>query len=139
MQGRWFVTLFFARINTDTGDIKYAATGHDAYIFRKDGSTINLESTGPPSGVMKVREVPCGPDEVLEQGDLLLIYTDGLVEALSSDQEQFGFKRVEKIVQAEQNRPAQEIVQKLKESLIAFQESEYLEDDLTIVIAKRTK
>ena len=139
VQGRWFVTMFFVRIDTETGDIKFAATGHDAYIFRADGSTLNLESTAPPSGVMKVAEVNCGPEKTLEVGDLLLIYTDGLVEALSAENEQFGFQRVKKIVLEERNRPAQEIIQKLKSSLMTFQESQYLEDDLTIVIAKRTQ
>ncbi len=139
VQGRWFVTMFFARIDTQTATIKYAASGHDAYIFKAEGVPLNLESTAPPLGVMERDEISCGPEMSLSKGDILLIYTDGLVEALSSGKEQFGFQRVQKIMYDNRNLTAKEIIEILKNEMIDHQGSSYFQDDLTIVAVKRTQ
>jgi sigma-B regulation protein RsbU (phosphoserine phosphatase) len=74
----------------------------------------------------------------LGPGDLLLLYTDGLPEAMSPSKELFGMERVKTLLAGLQERPPQEILQQLLRAVTEFTESERFEDDLTLVVVRGT-
>jgi PAS domain S-box-containing protein len=75
-----FVTLFHARLEVDSGVLRYVDAGHGyTAVLRADGQTLRLRSRSLPVGVM--RETVYKEEQVqLQPGDTLLVYTDGLVE-----------------------------------------------------------
>lgn len=90
-----FVTAFAGIINVETGEMEYCNAGHDApYLRRADGTLLTLESVGgPPICVVDDFEYPLERFQ-LEPGDSLLIFTDGVTEAMDMDEEMYGFDRV---------------------------------------------
>ncbi len=75
---------------------------------------------------------------VMSTGDILVLYTDGLTEASNSKMEQFGTERIKAIVKKYHARPPSEIVGYIIDSLEEFCEYRKYDDDITLIIAKRT-
>lgn len=94
-----FVTAFFLRIHPMTGHVLYANAGHCPPLLRKsDGSFKWLdEEVGPPLGVLPEIETPRG-EFILESGDTIILYTDGITEAFNPAKELFGETRLEETV-----------------------------------------
>ncbi len=74
----------------------------------------------------------------MAQGDVLVCYTDGLTESTNLQLEQFGIERVKQIIRENGDRPSNEILKQITDQLLAFTSEKSLEDDITIIIAKRT-
>lgn len=72
----------------------------------------------------------------LSSGALLLLYTDGVTEAINPHNEEFGAERLRDLVKQDAQLPAQELVQHLRMGIDAFTEGKALDDDLTIVLCK---
>jgi phosphoserine phosphatase RsbU/P len=72
----------------------------------------------------------------LECGDLMLLYTDGLIEARSTDHEEFGIERVERILQASARAPVDDIRQQLLAAVLAW--TPVQQDDVTLIVGRRT-
>lgn len=89
-----FITLFYGVLHVPTRLLTYASAGHPGPIcVRRDGSTRVLDSTCLPIGVDDT--VPCEQDElVLDPGDRLYVYSDGVVESIDLHGRQFGMSRL---------------------------------------------
>jgi predicted ester cyclase len=89
-----FVTCFYAVLDPESGLLRYANAGHDLpYLHHHDGEAKELRATGMPLGLMS----SMGYEEmelVLEAGESVLFYSDGLVEAHDPKGEMFGFPRL---------------------------------------------
>ncbi len=135
-----FMTLFFAEINTTTGALRYASAGHNpCFIFRKNtGSFEELHKTGPGLGIIASTEYGIRETTPLEPGDILLLYTDGIPEAMSPDKELFGEERMKNLLAGLQERPPQEIVNQLVRAVTEFTKRDEFQDDLTLVVVKGT-
>lgn len=133
-----FMTLFFGEINTKSGAFRYASAGHNPMIvFRKrTGAFEELEKTGPGLGLIDGISYGTGETEPLGPGDILLLYTDGLPEAMSPDKELFGEERMKHLLAGLQERPPSEIVHQLVRAATDWTKEEVFEDDLTLVVAK---
>ena len=135
-----FMTLFFADISTKTGALRYASAGHNpCYIFRKGtGSFEELCKTGPGLGIIADTDYGIGETAPLGLGDILLLYTDGMPEAMNPERELFGEERMKNLLAGLQERPPQEIVNQLVRAVTEFTGREVFEDDLTLVVVKGT-
>jgi phosphoserine phosphatase RsbU/P len=133
-----FVTAFFGRLDPLTRTLSYANAGHNPpLLFR--GSTKEtawFKPTGAAIGL--VDDYRLGIEQVdLQEGDILLLYTDGVIEALNPQgTEQFGYDRLAEILQQNENLPANEITQKIRGALNDFTGGALLADDITIVVCK---
>ncbi|MEX0717764.1 MAG: SpoIIE family protein phosphatase [Planctomycetaceae bacterium] len=136
VRDRWFVTLFFARIDPAARRIRFAAAGHEAHLFDAAGNLRELSCTSPPLGVTAETAIPCGPETPFVPGDVLLVLTDGLTEAANSSGEQFGIARVAAHVREHRDRPAREIVQGLFAAVNDFCDHAPPQDDRTAVVVK---
>ena len=90
-----FVTVFYGILDLSTGHIKYCNAGHNPpVLIHRDGKASLLEPTGDIA-LGAVPDVPyCEKETVLTPGDSLLLYTDGVTEAMSRSEELFGTARL---------------------------------------------
>ncbi len=94
LDGRRFTTAFFAEIEPATRILRYINAGHNAPVLRRaSGRTERLEIGGLPLGIPVDGRHDSG-EIALGAGDLLVIFTDGLVEAVDAAGEEFGEARV---------------------------------------------
>ncbi len=131
-----FVSAFYAVLDTGDGRLTYANAGHNVPILRRaDGSTAEVTSRGMVLGIMD--DMTYDEDEiVLAPGDLLLLYTDGITEAVNPAAELFGMAR---LIDAIPPGPAtaQEVVAAIIAAVNAFGGDTAQADDLTVVAVKR--
>jgi serine phosphatase RsbU (regulator of sigma subunit)/putative methionine-R-sulfoxide reductase with GAF domain len=132
-----FVTLFLLRLDPRTHSLLYANAGHwPGYVLDRQGRTkAVLASTGCPLGIDPASEFPTGPATTLEPGELVLLFTDGIVEAAPPDGKPFGLERTLGIVRAHQREAPDAILDTLFHAVGDFS-GHPLQDDLTAVILK---
>ncbi len=135
---RWFVTMFFVRLNIKQSTMTFSANGHQAYLFRNKNELEVLDCTSPPLGVIDDQNIPCSPELTLKDNDILLILTDGVTEAINPEGEYLGMERLKKIVRQHQDESAEEIINHILEMLNQFRKETPLTDDITVVVLKKT-
>jgi len=131
-----FTTLFLARLDPAMRSLVYASAGHLGHIVRAGGEVEPLPATGIPLGIMD-RHVATAPPRVLEPGDLLLLMTDGIEEACSPEESEFGRQRALDVVGASRHLPASEIVEALCGAARDHAQGMPQADDVTVVVVKR--
>jgi sigma-B regulation protein RsbU (phosphoserine phosphatase) len=133
-----FVTLLYVRLDLPTRSIVYANAGHPtAYVLDREGAVKHrLESLSLPLAIDGGAEFPCRGPLPLEPGDVLLMTTDGVLEARSPDESFFGIERMLDVVVANRARPAREIIESLFGAVRLFSGTAKLTDDVTAVAVK---
>lgn len=133
-----FMSLFFGELDTNTGMFRYASAGHNPVLLHRKsaGAFEEFGKTGPALGVVPGVEYGTGGTAPLQSGDMLLLYTDGLPEAMNPDRELFGLERAKNLIVGLQERPAAEIVNQLVRAVVEYAKREVLEDDLTLMVVK---
>jgi serine phosphatase RsbU (regulator of sigma subunit) len=135
-----FATLLLARLDPTTRSLVYASAGHiPGYILSPSGQVKSvLQSTGMPLAVLPDGDFPAVAVPPLEPGDLLLLLTDGIVEAHGSGANFFGMKRVLDVVRAHQDRTSRTIVDTLYAVVRDFCGAQTQLDDITAIVIKAT-
>lgn len=136
VRDRRFVSLFFARLDPVRHGLIYAAAGQNGHLFRTDGTVMSLDVTGPLLGVVEEQQ-PASPEIPLAPGELVLLFTDGIAEAMNTHGEQFGNARIFDTVRQHRELPAEEILATLERAMLAFRGQIPVEDDVTMLILKR--
>lgn len=132
-----FITAFTGLYLPKTRRFEYVNAGHNPpMLLRACGDMELLETGGLLLGVMK--DMPYERGVVnLSPGDLLVIFTDGVSEAMSPDGEEFHEDRLEAILRDQHDKSADEILGSIHQAIIDFTGSETeLSDDLTIIVIK---
>jgi len=132
-----FVTCFYAVLDPESGRLLYANAGHDLpYLRRGGGDAEELRARGMPLGLMPGMSYEEG-DNYLREGDSVLFYSDGLVEARNPHREMFGFPRL-RILIAGHNKE-RSLANFLMEELWSFTgEGWEQEDDITLLTLERS-
>ncbi len=131
----YFVTAFFAVLQPTTRTLHYGSAAHPALLMRSDGQARQLDAQTPPLGV-HVGESVISDEITLHQGDLLVLYTDGLVERLNDCKMLFGVDRLVDTLCANRHRTADEIIESILQAVSAFSGDVAQADDETLVILK---
>jgi len=133
-----FVTLFLARIDPRSRSLMFTNAGHpQGCVFDSTGAVKTLlGSTGPPLGLFQDGDFQVGPAIALEPGDLVLLLTDGVIEARAPDDAAFGFQRAIDIVRVYRRNTASEIARNLYHAVRAFSHNLAQDDDITAVVIK---
>ncbi|MFI5181077.1 MAG: PP2C family protein-serine/threonine phosphatase [Thermoanaerobaculia bacterium] len=132
---RILMTFFFGVLDLAERHLVYSSAGHlDPYVFRaKEGRIEALSAWGFPLGVR--RRTPFAEHEArFEPGDRLVLYSDGLIEALDDHGEPFGFDRFEELLAKNGDRPSGEIRRVLLDAVATFTRNRPPEDDQTLVV-----
>src|SRR5262249_27975038 len=129
-----FVTLILARIDAANKQLTYANAGHSAgYVLDTKGEVRHLlKRTGLPLGIRPDTNYRAGTPIKLEVGDLILLLTDGIEEAVSPKDELFGMERAIDVVRKFQNESASRIVSELYNAVVAFSGDVPQQDDFTV-------
>jgi serine phosphatase RsbU (regulator of sigma subunit)/CheY-like chemotaxis protein len=138
--GTAFVTLILARLDPRTRLLQCVNAGHPSiHILGASGATrAVLQSTALPLGIDPDADFPLSEPFRLETGDLVFLMTDGINEALSPAQEQFGLDRTLRFIADQRCQPAARIISGLRDAICAFTGCSQHDDDLTAVIARIT-
>jgi serine phosphatase RsbU (regulator of sigma subunit) len=138
-----FITCLYAILDPETGLLRYANAGHDLPYRRRrtsngGGGAEELRATGMPLGLLPGMSYE-EKEIILERGDSVLFYSDGLVEAHDPQRDMFGFPRLQGLVGAHRSDgPA--MVNFLLAELARFTGEEWeQEDDITLVTLDRSE
>jgi sigma-B regulation protein RsbU (phosphoserine phosphatase) len=133
-----FVTFFIGAFDSSTKTLTFSNAGHlPPLVLRnnksKKESVEMLRPTGAAIGL--VEEAKFGEKTIdLQEGDLLVLYTDGVTETMNTENQEFGRKRLEALIRQVERLPVKEVIQKIRLSLEEFSEGKPLADDTTIVV-----
>jgi serine phosphatase RsbU (regulator of sigma subunit) len=133
-----FVTLFLARLDPRAHAMVYANAGHcPGYVLQADGSIKTvLHSSALPLGIDRTCEYPTSPPVTLCSGDLILLFTDGLVEACSPRGQPFGSKRLLDFVRTHRQKSPDAILTSLLQAVSSFTQKATQLDDVTAVVIR---
>lgn len=133
-----FVSLFYGEFEAN-GEIIYVNAGHPGplHLHARTRSFTELESTGMVLGPSPTAAYGRRAAK-MEPGDLLLLYTDGIVEAHDQRGREFGLDRVRRILLDYRKRSARETAEKLLSAVREFSAGRPAEDDRTVVVIRRT-
>ncbi|MDZ7290193.1 MAG: PP2C family protein-serine/threonine phosphatase [candidate division KSB1 bacterium] len=135
-----FITLFLGSFDPETRVLKYCNAGHNPpLLFRRDAKGPHqgqwLQPTGAAIGLAE--SFTFGMDTVvLSPGDILVLYTDGVTEAMNSNREEFGEARIVDLVRQNADMSAGELILALRLALREFTGVQSYTDDLTVMVAK---
>jgi len=132
-----FATLFYGIINSADHTIHYSNAGHDwPFLISKDGSIRRLKMGGMILGMFG--DASYEDENVsLQSGDLLVIQSDGISEALDVQGEQFGEQHLKDILLEQKERSAEEIIDTVVREVRKHAGASLQSDDITIVVIKR--
>jgi len=132
---RILMTFFFGLLDPETQTLRFSSAGHlDPYVYRAATKRLEaLSSWGFPLGVRR-REAFTEHSVEFESGDRLILYSDGLIEAIDDDGDPYGFERFEKTILSCGHMHAEDIKKTLLNSIRKFTRNRPPEDDQTLVV-----
>jgi len=138
MDEEYFITLVIGQLDPSARTFRYVNAGHPAgYLLDRSGRVkAHLESTSMPLGILPDTVYPPAETLAMESGDLLLLLTDGILEAQTADGTQFGAERTLDLIRAHQSEPAKAIIEALYGAVRGFSDQGKIADDVTAVIVK---
>jgi phosphoserine phosphatase RsbU/P len=126
-----FVTLFYAVLDAQRGELSYANGGHNPpLLLRANGTVEELPKGGlvvgiVPGATYETRSVPFHP------GDQLFLYTDGISEAMNARREQFSSPRLLEVLSQSSGVSPEELVRRVVDAVRHFTAGAAQSDDLT--------
>lgn len=132
-----YATLFYGILNTKENIIKYCNAGHNPpFLFTDNSKTQKLEIGGVVVGMIPNSKFQEGIIEINEN-DVLILYSDGVTEAMNAAAEEFGEEKMLDIVRTNLKSTAEEIVQKILDEVKEHSKKVEQSDDITIMVIKR--
>ncbi len=129
-----FLTVFYAILDTQTGELIYSNAGHNPQIIlhAKERKTSQITTKGKLIGYLD--QIKLAQDETwLNPGDSLVLYTDGVTEAVNFSGEVFGTTRLSEVIMSSVGLRADEMQVKIMAALQEFTQGLSLSDDITLV------
>jgi serine phosphatase RsbU (regulator of sigma subunit) len=135
-----FATMLLGRLDPRRRAFSYVSAGHTTgYVLGPGGEVrVALPSTALPLAVLPEGDFPAAPEQALGQGEIVLLLTDGIVEAHGPDDKLFGSERALAVVRANRERPAREVVDALFAEVRRYRGERSPLDDRTAVVIKAT-
>jgi serine phosphatase RsbU (regulator of sigma subunit) len=131
-----YLTGIFLDYDEAARRVRYTNAGHfEPLLVRDKGTVEDLPGGGPPLGMFRQSMYPTFHSTV-ESGDLLVLFTDGLVDLRDSQDEFFGQDRIRNTVTTQRHKPLAEIATSLLDESMAFSAAPHPEDDLTLFLVR---
>lgn len=139
--GEKYMTMLYFLYDIRDGKLVYSSAAHEhILVYHPDNGKMDvipaggfaLGLLGDSSGRLEDREL------ILDRGDKVVLYTDGVIDARNSQKDPFSMERLLESVRRHGRRPAQELLHGLKEDVFGFMDSGEQYDDITFVVMERT-
>ena len=130
-----FVTAAYVFLDAERGELCYAAAGHPPMLLLRQGQVSAIEENGLLMGVFSSAPYT-STKRALGQGDRLLLYTDGVIEAANGGEEEFGQERLGKLLAANTDRTVEEMADLILSTVQNWASTQT--DDLTVVVCDCT-
>jgi sigma-B regulation protein RsbU (phosphoserine phosphatase) len=136
-QSRMFATVFLGYLDLDFGILEYSSAGHNPPLLYRaaTGSCERLAASGVAIGLFEEAEY-IGKKVALLEGDVLVLYTDGITELIDADEEEFGEERLEALVLQNISLPPQDLTELIVDTACDFAGEAGAVDDETIVVIR---
>jgi sigma-B regulation protein RsbU (phosphoserine phosphatase) len=129
-----FVTLFYGEIEIASGTLRYVNAGHNYPLFRRrDGNLVELAEGGLPLGILETADYTQGEISTAP-GDSLLLFSDGVTEALDARGQEFGDDRLRRLWEGRGERTPREMVDLVLSDVETFRGMAVQSDDITLVV-----
>ena len=133
-----FLTVFYAIYNTNTGFITYCNAGHNPPHLLRANGTIEELPMACNMIVGAFDDIEYKEDTLqLEHGDTLVMFTDGVTEAMNGAEQEFGVERLDNILSGMAGKGSQQIVEAVKAGVSDFVDDAEQSDDITMLVLKR--
>jgi len=128
-----FVTCFFAILDIETGQLEYTNAGHNPpYLIKSDSDPAEItDRHGPPLAISEIEY--SSSTLTMLPGDALMIYTDGVNEAMNRHHEQFGNAKLAAVLKAQNHASPQQYIAAMKTALDEFTAGFEASDDITML------
>jgi serine phosphatase RsbU (regulator of sigma subunit) len=135
-----FVTAIYAVLSIETGELVYANAGHNPPLLSRaeTGQLEPLAKGGMALGVLADSEAD-DHRSILEPGDSLVFYTDGITEAFSPEGDIFGEELLQTAIKDTDGLSAQATLDRIHESVLSFSGGTSQSDDLTLMVVRRSR
>ncbi len=132
-----YATMFYLLIDEKSKKMYYTNAGHGPAIWfkSKEKKFDFLDTAGIPVGIDREQIYEAGISQ-LEKGDIVMLYTDGITEAMNMERDQFGINRVKNVIERYNDKSVDEIGAKLLESIERFVGDAPQHDDETFILIK---
>lgn len=132
-----FISMFYAKFNTETRLLTYANGGHNPPLLLRCGQQgyLGLDADGMVLGVLKGVEFE-EKNILLREGDVLTFYTDGITETENDSGELFGVERLYRALYAYRGAPPEQIIEGVLGRVHEFSGNQALQDDVSLVVVK---
>jgi phosphoserine phosphatase RsbU/P len=135
--GNKFITFFWGILNAQLCQFRFSNAGHNPpYLLRTDGSVEELEAGGLILGIFKTTTRYDEATVTLSPGDVLVMYTDGVSEAMNQSGDQFSEERLKSILQDSKHLSAGEIITNVQHALDSYTQNTPQSDDITMLVLK---
>jgi phosphoserine phosphatase RsbU/P len=142
LDGRRFTTAFLAEIDLRTREMQYVNAGHnDPILCHVSGAIERLSAGGPPFGLPSFTDEPIvyrSARVQLQPGDLLVIFTDGLVEAINDSEEEYRESRLLASIESAPNESSEAMLKRIMAGVNAFTGAARQHDDITCLVLRVT-
>jgi sigma-B regulation protein RsbU (phosphoserine phosphatase) len=137
-QSKMFATAFVGYLDLQSGALDFASAGHNPPLLCSPARCRceYLTAPGVAMGLFDGAEY-AGETVTLADGDILVLYTDGITEVINEHEEEFGEERLQALIVQNGSRPAMELAELITEAVAAFAQDQGAYDDETIVVIKR--
>lgn len=128
-----YFTIFYLIINIKTGHTIYSSAGHPPALLLKKSKSLELLNHG---GTIIGFQTPIPFEEgelILNEGDKIFLYTDGILEYQNPKGEQFGSERFYQLLEQNRNESISQIVERIERALKEFGQNNEQKDDLSII------
>jgi sigma-B regulation protein RsbU (phosphoserine phosphatase) len=132
-----FITFFWGSLNQETRQFHYVNAGHNPpFLLRSDGKVERLNIGGLILGLMKTESPYPEGAVTLGRGDVIVMFTDGVSEAMNPEEEDFGEERLEKVLTSARSSSASQIIAVVREALEAYTRGASQSDDITMLVLR---
>jgi sigma-B regulation protein RsbU (phosphoserine phosphatase) len=132
-----FITFFWGVLDPDGRTLQYVNAGHNPpYLFHRDGSFERLEKGGLILGVMKTTRPYEGGSIGFSPGDVLLLFTDGVSEAMDHEGVEFGEGPLEQVTCESLTQPSASILERIVEKVREHSRGVTQSDDITLLVLR---
>ncbi len=134
-----FISLLYAVLNIRTGELTFARAGHCPLLYISDGSSQYLQPKGMGLGLDRTERFSQSIEEEtiqLANGDLIVLYTDGVTEAKDEHGEEFHYQRLASLVERLKDSNTDDIMNTIIQTVRRYTNAREAEDDMTLLVLR---